>query len=117
MVSLFSGFNVIYLIVPLLRMFNQQEVQILLGGVNAPIDFDDLRRNTHYGGLYDDNEPTIVAFWNVSPGFIMSFGVPTLRRCSSISTPSPAVLPNSLTTRFSLTRPSTPSIKSNAWHY
>jgi ubiquitin-protein ligase E3 C len=49
-------------------MFNQQEVQILLGGVNAPIDLDDLRSNTNYGGLYDDNEPTIVAFWNVSLG-------------------------------------------------
>jgi hypothetical protein len=28
------------------RMFNQQKVQILLGGVNAPIEFDDLRENT-----------------------------------------------------------------------
>lgn len=48
------------------RMFNQQELQVLLGGVNAPIDVDDLRSHTNYGGLYDDNEPTIVAFWNVS---------------------------------------------------
>ena len=47
-------------------MFNQQEIQILLGGVNAPIDLDDLRSHTGYGGLYDDNEATIVAFWNVS---------------------------------------------------
>jgi ubiquitin-protein ligase E3 C len=56
----------IHRLIFLFRMFNQQEVQILLGGVNAPIDFDDLRQNTHYGGLYDDNEPTILAFWNVS---------------------------------------------------
>ncbi|KAF8226989.1 hypothetical protein L208DRAFT_1406140 [Tricholoma matsutake] len=49
------------LVLVLHRMFNQQEVQILLGGVNAPIDFDDLRRN-NYGGLYDDNEATIIAF-------------------------------------------------------
>lgn len=49
------------------RMFNQQELQVLLGGVNTPIDVDDLRSHTNYGGLYDDNEPTIVAFWNVSP--------------------------------------------------
>jgi hypothetical protein len=47
-------------------MFNQQEVQILLGGVNSPVDLDDLRKNTNYGGLYDDNESTITAFWNVS---------------------------------------------------
>ena len=49
------------------RMFNQQELQMLLGGVNTPIDIDDLRRNTNYGGLYDDQEPTIVAFWKVRP--------------------------------------------------
>jgi ubiquitin-protein ligase E3 C len=46
-------------------MFNQQEIQILLGGVNAPVDLDDLRAHTNYGGLYDDKEPTIVAFWKV----------------------------------------------------
>lgn len=46
-------------------MFNQQEVQILIGGVNSPIDIDDLRRNTNYGGLYDENHETIVAFWKV----------------------------------------------------
>ena len=48
------------------RMFNQQELQILLGGVNAPIDLDDLRAYTQYGGLYDDQEPTIKTFWRVS---------------------------------------------------
>jgi len=47
------------------RMFNQQELQFLLGGVNTPIDLNDLRRNTKYGGLYDDRESTIVTFWNV----------------------------------------------------
>lgn len=48
-------------------MFNQQELQALLGGVNVPIDIEDLRRNTNYGGLYDDQEPTIVVFWRVRP--------------------------------------------------
>jgi hypothetical protein len=48
------------------RMFNQQELQVLLGGVNTPVDINDLRQNTNYGGLYDDQEPTIVAFWKVS---------------------------------------------------
>lgn len=46
-------------------MFNQQEVQILLGGVNSPVDLEDLRKHTNYGGLYDDSQPTITAFWNV----------------------------------------------------
>lgn len=47
-------------------MFNQQELQILLGGVDAPVDLEDLRLNTKYGGLYDDHEPTIERFWKVS---------------------------------------------------
>ncbi|KAG1780772.1 HECT-domain-containing protein [Suillus placidus] len=52
-----------------LRMFNQQELQILLGGVNAPVDVQDLRAHTQYGGLYDDDEPTIQTFWKVLEDF------------------------------------------------
>jgi hypothetical protein len=80
------------------RMFNQQEVQILLGGVNAPIDFDDLRANTQYGGLYDNNEPTIVAFWNVS-----FFRAPAYEIRLTFDS-----YPNRLLT---------PLIKSSAWRY
>lgn len=47
------------------RMFNQQEVQILLGGVNSPIDLEDLKRHTNYGGLYDTGNATIRLFWKV----------------------------------------------------
>ncbi len=56
-------------------MFNQQEVQILIGGVNSPIDLEDLRENTNYGGLYDNDEPTIVAFWKVCNFFVPCFEV------------------------------------------
>jgi ubiquitin-protein ligase E3 C len=48
-------------------MFNQQEVQIVIGGVNSPIDLDDLQRNTNYGGVYDEKHDTIIAFWKVYP--------------------------------------------------
>ena len=48
-----------------IRMFNQQELQILLGGVNSPIDLEDLRAHTQYGGLFNDHEPTIEMFWRV----------------------------------------------------
>lgn len=51
-------------------MFNQQELQLVLGGTDAPIDMDDLRQNTNYGGVYDDNEETIVTFWKVRFIFI-----------------------------------------------
>lgn len=52
-----------------LRMFNQQELQILLGGVNAPVDVQDLRAHTQYGGLYDNDESTIQTFWKVLEDF------------------------------------------------
>ncbi|KAH9816368.1 putative E3 ubiquitin protein ligase [Teratosphaeria destructans] len=53
-----------------LSMFNQLELQTLIGGAAAEIDLADLRRNTLYGGLYvigDDGEehPSIQLFWRV----------------------------------------------------
>ncbi|QLI67339.1 uncharacterized protein G6M90_00g038850 [Metarhizium brunneum] len=57
-----------------LSMFNQSELQRLVGGDSSEIDIEDLRRNTVYSGLYeigDDNEehPTIKLFWKVMGGF------------------------------------------------
>ncbi|KAK3994546.1 hypothetical protein QBC44DRAFT_357130 [Cladorrhinum sp. PSN332] len=56
-----------------LRMFNQNEVQRLVGGDDSPIDVEDLRKNTVYGGVYvigDDGEehPTVKLFWEVLRG-------------------------------------------------
>ncbi|KAH7885642.1 HECT-domain-containing protein [Phlebopus sp. FC_14] len=70
-----------------LRMFNQQELQIILGGVNAPIDMDDLRVHTHYGGVYDNDEPTIQAFWKVVNGFDQEERRAFLRFVTSCSRP------------------------------
>ncbi|KAK0207871.1 HECT-domain-containing protein [Desarmillaria ectypa] len=70
-----------------LRMFNQQEAQILIGGVNSPIDLEDLRENTNYGGLYDNNEPTIVAFWKVVETFDQDQRRALLRFVTSCSRP------------------------------
>ncbi|MCJ1472096.1 hypothetical protein MMC13_000743 [Lambiella insularis] len=57
-----------------LSMFNQSELQTLIGGDSSEIDVSDLRRNTLYGGVYvlgDDNEehPTVQMFWEVLKGF------------------------------------------------
>lgn len=57
-----------------LSMFNQSELQRLVGGDSSEIDLEDLRQNTIYSGLYeigDDNEehPTIKLFWKVMRGF------------------------------------------------
>ncbi|KAJ8109029.1 hypothetical protein ONZ43_g6250 [Nemania bipapillata] len=51
-------------------MFNQSELQRLIGGDSSEIDVEDLRRNTSYSGLYaigDDGQehPTICFFWDV----------------------------------------------------
>ncbi|KZT00431.1 HECT-domain-containing protein [Laetiporus sulphureus 93-53] len=70
-----------------LRMFNQQELQILLGGVNSPIDLDDLRQNTNYGGLYDDHHPTIEIFWRVVNSFDQEKRRELLRFATSCSRP------------------------------
>lgn len=69
------------------RMFNQQELQILLGGVDSPIDVDDLRANTEYGGLYADDEPTIRAFWKVVKSFGQDQKRALLRFATSCSRP------------------------------
>ncbi|KAG4305045.1 hypothetical protein PORY_001720 [Pneumocystis oryctolagi] len=47
-----------------LSMFSCQELQNLIGGSSVPIDIDDLRNNSVYGGFkYDD--PVIELFWSV----------------------------------------------------
>ncbi|KAI6354567.1 hypothetical protein MCOR25_008551 [Pyricularia grisea] len=51
-----------------LSMFNQTELQWLVGGEQSEIDVDDLRRHTTYNGVYtigDDGEehPTVKLFW------------------------------------------------------
>lgn len=56
-----------------LSMFNQSELQRLVGGDSTEIDVEDLRRNTVYSGLYqigDDGEehPVIKMFWEVLHG-------------------------------------------------
>ena len=53
-----------------LSMFNQSELQTLIGGDASDVDVEDLRRNTLYGGVYligDDGleHPTVQLFWKV----------------------------------------------------
>ncbi|KDR68223.1 hypothetical protein GALMADRAFT_146468 [Galerina marginata CBS 339.88] len=52
-----------------LKMFDQRELRILIGGVHTPIDLDDLRRHTTYGGSYHNSHETIIAFWRVVNSF------------------------------------------------
>jgi ubiquitin-protein ligase E3 C len=47
-----------------IRMFNETELRMLVGGANEPIDLEDLRVNTVYGG-YDEADETVRYFWDV----------------------------------------------------
>lgn len=53
-----------------LSMFNQSELQTLVGGASSEISVSDLRANTQYGGIYaigDDGleHPSVQMFWKV----------------------------------------------------
>ncbi|KAI5476557.1 ubiquitin-protein ligase E3 C [Pseudohyphozyma bogoriensis] len=53
-----------------LRLFNQAELKILVGGVDQPISIADLKRHTVYGGFPNDEaNPTILDFWDIVEGF------------------------------------------------
>jgi len=57
-----------------LSMFNQSELQTLVGGDSSEINIPDLRRNTLYGGVYvigDDcqEHPTVQLFWHIMQSF------------------------------------------------
>ncbi|KAG0666865.1 hypothetical protein C6P46_003575 [Rhodotorula mucilaginosa] len=53
-----------------LRMFNQSELAILVGGTEEAIDVEDLRRNTVYSGWSaEENTPTIRYFWDAVSSF------------------------------------------------
>ncbi|KAJ7249220.1 hypothetical protein B0H12DRAFT_701469 [Mycena haematopus] len=69
------------------RMFNQQELQILIGGTDSPVDLDDLQGNTQYGGIFDSNHATIISFWRVVHSFDQEQRRALLRFVTSCSRP------------------------------
>ena len=46
-------------------MFSHRELQVLISGADHEIDVAQLRRFTSYGSGYDNDHPTVVAFWEV----------------------------------------------------
>uniref|UniRef100_A0A7N8WL85 Ubiquitin-protein ligase E3C n=1 Tax=Mastacembelus armatus TaxID=205130 RepID=A0A7N8WL85_9TELE len=52
-----------------LRMFDQQEIQVLISGAHVPISLDDLKKFTNYSGGYSATHPVIQTFWEVVEGF------------------------------------------------
>ncbi|KAJ3217295.1 hypothetical protein HDU67_008207 [Dinochytrium kinnereticum] len=52
-----------------LRIFNQNELQMLLSGAHTPINIDDMKKHVVYGGDFHELHPTIVMFWKVVSDF------------------------------------------------
>ena len=48
-----------------LALFDATELQMLVSGVDSPIDLADLRRHLRYGGAYHDTHPVVARFWRV----------------------------------------------------
>jgi ubiquitin-protein ligase E3 C len=70
-----------------LKMFNEVELQLLIGGDEAMIDIQDMKQNCVYGSVYDVNHPTIIAFWNVISNFSQSERKMLLKFVTSCSRP------------------------------
>jgi ubiquitin-protein ligase E3 C len=52
-----------------LYMFSNKELQTLISGAEHPIDVDDMKNFTRYGGEYSAENPTILLFWKVLTDF------------------------------------------------
>ncbi|XP_015688009.1 ubiquitin-protein ligase E3C [Protobothrops mucrosquamatus] len=52
-----------------LRMFDQQEIQVLISGAQVPISLEDLKTFTNYSGGYSADHPVIKIFWIVVESF------------------------------------------------
>lgn len=52
-----------------LYMFNTKELQVLISGAEIPVDVDDLRQHTRYGGDYTAEHKTVKIFWKVVQKF------------------------------------------------
>ncbi|KAI8050799.1 HECT-domain-containing protein [Syncephalis plumigaleata] len=70
-----------------LRLFDTLELQGLIGGAYKPIDVEDLRHNTVYGGDYHDKHPIIQRFWRVVDSFDDEQRRKLLRFATSCSRP------------------------------
>lgn len=84
-----------------LVMFNQKELQTLVGGAEGkPIDVDELKRNTIYGG-YMDHDRTVELFWEVMKEMSETDKRKFLKFVTSVERP-PLLGFNELSPKFSI---------------
>ncbi|KAI8970934.1 hypothetical protein BDB01DRAFT_812998 [Pilobolus umbonatus] len=69
-----------------LRMFNQQELQVVLGGASIPIDLDDLRTHTTYAG-FTEKDAAIQYFWRALESFDNDLRMKFVKFVTSCSRP------------------------------
>ncbi|CEP08172.1 hypothetical protein [Parasitella parasitica] len=69
-----------------LRMFNQQELQIVLGGASVPIDLDDLRSHTVLAGFME-HDATVKNFWKALESFDNNLRMKFVKFVTSCSRP------------------------------
>ncbi|XP_066544136.1 ubiquitin-protein ligase E3C [Amia ocellicauda] len=70
-----------------LRMFDQQELQVLISGAHIPISLEDLKKFTNYSGGYSASHPVIKIFWEVVESFTDEEKRKLLRFVTSCSRP------------------------------
>ncbi|XP_074841163.1 ubiquitin-protein ligase E3C isoform X2 [Carettochelys insculpta] len=70
-----------------LRMFDQQEIQVLISGAQVPISLDDLKSFTNYSGGYAADHPVIKIFWRVVESFTDEEKCKLLKFVTSCSRP------------------------------
>ncbi|XP_015210396.1 ubiquitin-protein ligase E3C [Lepisosteus oculatus] len=70
-----------------LRMFDQQELQVLISGAHIPISLEDLKKFTNYSGGYSATHPVIKIFWEVVESFTDEEKRKLLRFVTSCSRP------------------------------
>ncbi|KAL9543299.1 hypothetical protein MBANPS3_008177 [Mucor bainieri] len=69
-----------------LRMFNQQELQIVLGGASVPIDLSDLRSHTVLAGFME-HDATVKNFWKALESFDNTLRMKFVKFVTSCSRP------------------------------
>uniref|UniRef100_A0A8C5SD16 HECT-type E3 ubiquitin transferase n=1 Tax=Laticauda laticaudata TaxID=8630 RepID=A0A8C5SD16_LATLA len=70
-----------------LRMFDQQEIQVLISGAQVPISLEDLKTFTNYSGGYTADHPVIKIFWRVVESFTDDEKCKLLKFVTSCSRP------------------------------
>ncbi|KAL1511301.1 hypothetical protein AB1Y20_006106 [Prymnesium parvum] len=70
-----------------INMFSPVELQLVLGGSDAPLDVDDWRAHTQYSGGYFEEHPTVGWFWEVLHEFTSEQRAALLKFVTSCSRP------------------------------